>query len=526
MALAAVADLDLRRPTIILLHHHRRRVLFGCSISSIHRRLSTGADSEPPPAEFDEVENAYEILGVFEGCSCEEIKAAFRRLAKETHPDVVEKGCDEGSSSRFVRIVAAYEILSDPRKRAQYDRYLSSQKKVVRKTSEQGSSYHMYASYTTTTKQMEVVEWLRWYRYAVKEILAGKVVHGTGYFDEIERNFYAAIHAAYHGPEIEIFDFLPDRFEAEVRSVYDTPEVLHLVSGRDLFGMVRMVDKFLELSNIRYEKLSPSGSIGLRSPTFLGNEMPQNKFAGMKFNQVKLGGQKTMKYHATDAYKNLELHLFGKLVATATRAPPDSRTGDLDEKEAHDQIHVFLSSRDESSGGGFSKTTMSDNTHLDILVGTISGLGTNPEESSCYVYDRKGSKTHVILKHRTLLVKHMHWFQLGDEISICECRCTRARMPPSKYWLFEPRCSMHDIGGWYVETYGRDKKARTVPSRRYWDGADADPPSEKRLHPAVYLLGLAYRTLDIESVMQTKPSIWQIVQGNVFKVINWCKKLI
>ncbi|KAL9273413.1 hypothetical protein AKJ16_DCAP06833 [Drosera capensis] len=90
----------------------------------------------------------------------------------------------------------------------------------------------------------------------------------------------------------------------------------------------------------------------------------------------------------------------------------------------------------------------------------------------------------------------------------------------NRYWLFEPRCSMHDIGGWYVETYGRDKKARTVPSARYWDGADADPPSEKRLHPAVYLLGLAYRTLDIESVMQTKPSVRQIVQGNVFKVIN------
>ncbi|KAL9273412.1 Chaperone protein DnaJ-like protein [Drosera capensis] len=112
LALPAAADLDLRRPTLLLLHHHhRRRVLLGCSISSIHRRLSTGADSDPPPPEFDEVENAYEILGVFEGCSCEEIKAAFRRLAKETHPDVVEKGCDEGSSSRFVRIVAAYEVV-------------------------------------------------------------------------------------------------------------------------------------------------------------------------------------------------------------------------------------------------------------------------------------------------------------------------------------------------------------------------------------------------------------------------------
>lgn len=49
----------------------------------------------------------------------------------------------------------------------------------------------------------------------------------------------------------------------------------------------------------------------------------------------------------------------------------------------------------------------------------------------------------------------------------------------NRFWLFEPRCGMHDIGGWYVETFGRDKKGRNVPSQRYWDGLEANDHFEK-----------------------------------------------
>uniref|UniRef100_A0A7C9E8J9 Uncharacterized protein n=1 Tax=Opuntia streptacantha TaxID=393608 RepID=A0A7C9E8J9_OPUST len=106
----------------------------------------------------------------------------------------------------------------------------------------------------------------------------------------------------------------------------------------------------------------------------------------------------------------------------------------------------------------------------------------------------------------------MHWFQLADEVSICECRCTRARLPPSKYWLFEPRCSMHDIGGWYIETYGRDKKSKIVPSQRYWDDNNAYQQFEK--------------TLDMENAGRPKRTIWEVAQGNLSKMFSWCKKLV
>ena len=62
----------------------------------------------------------YETLGVKETASASEIKAAYRRLARKYHPDVNK---DPGAEDKFKEINAAYEILSDEKKRAQYDQY-------------------------------------------------------------------------------------------------------------------------------------------------------------------------------------------------------------------------------------------------------------------------------------------------------------------------------------------------------------------------------------------------------------------
>lgn len=62
----------------------------------------------------------YEILGVSRDCGKDELKRAYRRLARQYHPDVNK---DPGAEEKFKEINRAYEVLSEPETRARYDRF-------------------------------------------------------------------------------------------------------------------------------------------------------------------------------------------------------------------------------------------------------------------------------------------------------------------------------------------------------------------------------------------------------------------
>jgi len=63
----------------------------------------------------------YEILGVNRDASQDEIKRAYRRLARRYHPDL--NPGDKGAEQKFKEINEAYEVLGDPKKRADYDQF-------------------------------------------------------------------------------------------------------------------------------------------------------------------------------------------------------------------------------------------------------------------------------------------------------------------------------------------------------------------------------------------------------------------
>ena len=83
--------------------------------------------------------NYYQILGVAEACTAQELKSAYRKLARKWHPDVA--GNSEDVVKKFKEINEAYEVLSDKVKRAEYDTVnrfynYSSEKKETEKKNE------------------------------------------------------------------------------------------------------------------------------------------------------------------------------------------------------------------------------------------------------------------------------------------------------------------------------------------------------------------------------------------------------
>ncbi len=65
----------------------------------------------------------YDVLGIKRSASEAEIKNAYRKLAREHHPDMVAKEDKEQAEKRFKEINEAYQVLNDPEKRKMYDQY-------------------------------------------------------------------------------------------------------------------------------------------------------------------------------------------------------------------------------------------------------------------------------------------------------------------------------------------------------------------------------------------------------------------
>jgi molecular chaperone DnaJ len=84
--------------------------------------LSVGSDARPTDGMTMAVkEDLYQILNVNKKSTAEEIKKAYKKLARKYHPDV--NPGDKKAEEQFKKISQAYAILSDPKKRSQYDQF-------------------------------------------------------------------------------------------------------------------------------------------------------------------------------------------------------------------------------------------------------------------------------------------------------------------------------------------------------------------------------------------------------------------
>lgn len=105
--------------------------------------------------------NYYQILNISQNATQEEIKKAFRTLAKQYHPDV---NPSPDANEVMQQITEAYEVLSDIEKRKQYDKKLGNIPKASQNTS-------VYSSYTKTKSESEAdfEEWLNIYLYNIRK---------------------------------------------------------------------------------------------------------------------------------------------------------------------------------------------------------------------------------------------------------------------------------------------------------------------------------------------------------------------
>jgi curved DNA-binding protein CbpA len=77
----------------------------------------------------NQIETAAKVLGVPPSASLPAIKAAYRGQVKKYHPDMIPTSGGVGSA-RLLAVLDAFEILSNPRLRAEYDRALAEQRKA------------------------------------------------------------------------------------------------------------------------------------------------------------------------------------------------------------------------------------------------------------------------------------------------------------------------------------------------------------------------------------------------------------
>jgi molecular chaperone DnaJ len=132
----------------------------------------------------------YEVLGCAKGASIEEIKGAYRKLAKEHHPD--RNHGDDGAEIRFKEVSEAYEVLKDDQKRAAYDRYGHAAFENGRGNGANGFGFDFSSSFTDVFDDL------------FGEFMGGKRARRQNRGGDLRYNLEISLEDAYRGKSAEI----------------------------------------------------------------------------------------------------------------------------------------------------------------------------------------------------------------------------------------------------------------------------------------------------------------------------------
>jgi molecular chaperone DnaJ len=101
--------------------------------------------------------NLYQILGVAPSATAQEIKQAYRQLAKQFHPDSQTQFSDH---ERITQVNAAYEVLGDPRQRSHYDQHRHGQTERRQERTKASQDYHRQQQ-TSRDTEHHLQDWIR-----------------------------------------------------------------------------------------------------------------------------------------------------------------------------------------------------------------------------------------------------------------------------------------------------------------------------------------------------------------------------
>lgn len=263
------------------------------------------------PVEFKDY---YLSLGVARTASDEEIKKAFRKLARQYHPDVAKD--KKGAEEKFKEINEAYEVLSDPEKRKKYD--------TLGRHWKEGAAYEQQPG---------------WQEYA--QAGRGRAPHaqefhfgGTGFSDFFEQYFGG-------GQRFGGFDFRGgdgggDTFDYQARSQHgsDIEGDILVTLAEAMSGSVRTVS--LQRTNPSTHKtethtfkarIPPGVQDGrtIRVPG-KGEEGAQGGLSGDLYLRVRLAAHPDFRVLGPDLYHDLTLAPWEAVLGTTVSIPtPDAR---------------------------------------------------------------------------------------------------------------------------------------------------------------------------------------------------------